>query len=119
MKKRFKVQAVQRMAAIRRMAGVAVLAAVIAFSMASCATTTIGAAHGDHGLISGLFNPASVTEDAQKIESYMVILGLVDVGFGDYAAKVKEAEASGKRITSVSRNYFGIVGINTAYAKQQ
>jgi len=85
--------------------------------MASCATTTIGAAHGEHGLISGLFSPDSVTKDAEKIESYMVILGLVDVGFVDYAAKVKAAEASGRKITSLSRNFFGVVAIITAYTR--
>jgi predicted small secreted protein len=93
------------------------LVAALAFSMASCATTTIGGASGDHGIISGFFSPGSVTEGAQAIDSYFVILGLFDVGFGNYAAKVKEAEASGKKITSVSRNFFGIVGITNAYAK--
>jgi len=100
-----------------KLIGTIALAAVIGFSMTSCAATTIGGAHGDHGLISGLFSPNAV-ESTQKIESYMVILGLVDVGFDDYATKVKAAEKSGKKITSVSRNFFGIVGITTAYEQK-
>jgi hypothetical protein len=104
------------LAAAKRKAVIAIAMIAVAFSMASCATTTIGAAHGDHGIISGFFSPAAVTEDTEKIASYMVILGLVDAGFSDYAYEVRDAEAAGKKITSVSRNFFGIVGITTAYA---
>jgi len=93
------------------------LAAVIGFSMVSCATTTIGGAHGDHGLISGLISPGELNEGTKEIESYYVILGLFDIGFKDYATKVKDAEKSGKKITSVSRNFFNVVGVTTAYEK--
>ena len=97
--------------------GIIALVAVIGFSMASCATTTIGGASGGHGLISGLFSPNEVTKDAQKIESYLIILGLIDVGFDKYATAVRKADASNKKITSVSRDFFGIVTIITAYTK--
>jgi len=93
------------------------LAAAIGFSMAGCATTTIGGAHGDHGLISGFISPNELNEGTQEIESYYVILGLIDIGFKDYATKVKDAEKSGKKITSVSKNYFNVIGITTAYEK--
>ena len=47
---------------------------------------------------------------------YTVILGLVDSGFEDYVAKVKKAEASGKKITSTTTSYI-LVSKTTAFAR--
>jgi len=87
--------------------------------MAGCTTTTIGGASGDHGLISGFMVNDPLTEGGaqQQLESYMVILGLFDVGFPKYAEVVKGADAQGRKITSISRSFFGIINITTAYAK--
>jgi len=101
---------------VKRFLVVAVIAA-IGFSMASCTTTTIGGAHGDHGLISGFMVADPLTKDSNKIDSYVVVLGLFDIGYKDYAIAVKKADSQGKKITSVSRFFFGLISITTAYAK--
>ena len=100
-----------------RLFGIIALVAVIGFSMASCATTTMAGAHTDHGLFSGFsVDSVLVSNDYQKIASYMNILGLVDSGYQDYVAKVKAAEKAGKKIAVNTVNWFGIVGVHTAYA---
>lgn len=96
-----------------KLLGIIVLAAIIV-SFTGCATTSsIGGTHDPHGLIS---SARVVTEGATEIGSYMVILGLIDVGYADYAAKVKEAEAEGKQITSVTTWYYFLTR-TAAYAK--
>jgi len=96
--------------------GIIVMVAVIGFTMTSCTTTTIGGAHSSHGLISGLFEPKALTDDAQKIESYFVVLSLIDIGFPEFAKKVKAADKAGKKITLVQMDFWGLICIVTAYA---
>jgi hypothetical protein len=55
-------------------------------------------------------------EGATEIATYTIILGYFDIGYDDYAAKVKEAEAAGKQIFSVTRWYYFMNKV-TAYAK--
>jgi hypothetical protein len=82
--------------------------------VSSCATaSSIGGTADAHGLIS---KAKVVTEDAQPIASYSVILGLVDSGYPDYAAAVKAAEDQGKKITTVTTFYF-VLNKVTAYAR--
>ena len=97
--------------------GIIVLVAIIGFSMASCATaTSIGGAAGGHGFFTGNGAANALTEGAQEIASYSVILGIVDSGYAEYAAAVQAAEAEGKKISSVSRWMLFTVK-TTAYAK--
>jgi hypothetical protein len=81
---------------------------------AGCATTSsIGGTVDTHGLISN----AAVVSDGQEIGSYNVILGLIDSGYEGYAAAVRQAEAEGKKITTVTKDYLGFFTEITAYAK--
>jgi len=96
--------------------GIIVMVAVIGLTMTSCTTTTIGGACSYHGIISGLFEPKVLTDDAQKIESYIIVLSLIDIGFSEYAKKVKAADRAGKKITSVTMDFFGLICVVTAYA---
>jgi len=92
--------------------------AIIGFSMASCVSaTTIGGASGGHGFFAGGAAQAAVTEGYTEIASYSVILGAFDSGFADYAKKVRDAEAAGKKVISVTTWYFGFMDKVTAYAK--
>jgi len=96
--------------------GVLVLvgAMVIASGLASCATaSSIGGTADAHGLLS---EAPVVADGASEIASYTVILGLLDSGYKDYAAKVREAEAAGKKITTVTKWYYVLI-TTTAYAK--
>ena len=98
-----------------KLLGIIALVAIM-FVVVGCTTTSIGGTAEPHGLISGLMVDKNLNEGS-KVESYMVILGLVNIGYPDYATAVKAAEAQGRQITSISRNWFGIVNISTAYAK--
>jgi len=81
-----------------------VLVAIIGFIMVGCATgSTIGGASGSHGFFTGNGNAATLTKGVQEIGSYLVILGLFDSGFDKYATAVKQAEDSGKKVTSVTK----------------
>ncbi|WP_461246777.1 hypothetical protein [Treponema sp. R6D11] len=93
------------------------IVAIIGLSMAGCVTaTTIGGAGNAHGLFSGGGAKAAATEGYTEIASYLSILNLFDTGYDDYAKKVKDAEASGKKIVSVTTFIF-IGNKITAYAK--
>lgn len=82
--------------------------------LGSCATiSSIGGTSDIHGLVS---KAAVVSDSAEAIASYSVILGLVDSGYEAYAATVKAAEASGKQITTVTK-WFVFLTETTAYAK--
>ena len=97
--------------------GIIVLVAIIGFSMMSCVTmTSIGGAVGAHGFFTGNGGAAALNDGAQEIASYSVWLGLFDTGYADYAEAVKQAEASGKKITSATKWYY-IFNKVTAYAK--
>jgi hypothetical protein len=95
--------------------GITALAAVIGFSMTSCATTTIGGTNNYHGLLSGIYFLTYSPKNTQKIGQYYVFLGIIDVSSIDYSNKVMEAVKSGKTIYAVSRNFFGIIVVTTAY----
>jgi hypothetical protein len=94
--------------------GMLVVLLAFALALGSCATaSSIGGTADGHGLIS----KANVAADgAAEIASYSVILGLVDSGYEEYAAAVKEAEAAGKKITTVTK-WLVFLTKTTAYAK--
>jgi len=78
--------------------------AVVMVSVSGCAVLSTTGGTGDvHGLFT-FGEPSS--KGATEIASYTVILGLVDIGFNDYDTKVKEAEARGRKITSVTKFYY-------------
>jgi hypothetical protein len=98
--------------------GIAILLMVIGIVATSCVTaTSIGGSSEGHGLFSGGAAKAAVTDGAQEIASYQVILGFVDSGYENYAAAVKEAEAAGKQVTTTVTWYFNVLVKYTAYAK--
>jgi hypothetical protein len=91
-----------------------VLGAVLALLFTGCATvSSIGGTIDAHGLIS---SANVVSSGAAVIGSYSIILGLFDSGYETYVAAVKQAEASGKTIVSVTTQYFGFLTKITAYA---
>jgi hypothetical protein len=95
--------------------GLLALMLVLGFMVVSCATaSSIGGTADTHGLIS---KAKVVSEGAEELASYGVILGLVDSGYAEYAATVQEAEASGKKIATVTKAYLGFYIKVTAYAK--
>jgi hypothetical protein len=97
--------------------GIIALIAMIGLSAVSCVTaTSIGGTADQHGLLSGGGAKAAVAEGATEIASYTSLFYLFDAGYADYAKKVKEAEASGKKITSTTT--FILIGFKfTAYAR--
>jgi len=100
---------------LHKLSGIIAAAALIVTTGCVMATT-IGGTADSHGLFTGHPAAAKVTEDKTEIASYTVVLGLVDVGYSDYAAKVKEAEAKGKKITTKT-TWYVVVLQTTAYAK--
>jgi len=100
-----------------KLLGIIAMVAVIGFSMMSCATSSsIGGTNDPHGIFTGNGAVSSVTAGASQIGSYMVILGIIDTGYPEYAAAVKAAEAEGKQVTSVTKFYY-VFTTTTAYAK--
>jgi len=97
--------------------GIIALIAMIGLSAVSCVTATgIGGTGDPHGLFSGGGAKEAVIEGATEIASYTSILNLFDSGYAEYAKAVKDAQAAGKKITSVQTFIF--VGFKiTAYAK--
>jgi hypothetical protein len=96
---------------------IAVLVAVMVLPLAGCVTAgSIGGTMELHGLFSGGGTKEALTTDAQEIASYSNILFLFDSGYDEYAAKVKEAEAAGKQVTTTV-TWFVVVLKFTAYAK--
>jgi CxxC motif-containing protein (DUF1111 family) len=91
-------------------------ATVLVLAMGCVTATTIGGTADHHGLFTGYAAAADVTGDGNEIASYTVVLGLVDVGHDEYAAKVKAAEAQGKKIRTKTMWYI-VVTTTTAYAK--
>jgi hypothetical protein len=93
--------------------GIIALAAVMV-SMSGCAILTTTGGTGD---VHGLFTfSETASKDATELASYTVILGLVDIGYADYDAKVKEAVTRGRKVTSVTKFYYFFT-TTTAYAK--
>jgi hypothetical protein len=95
--------------------GMLAMALVFGMTLTSCTTfSSIGGTADPHGLFSSANVVASGSE---VIASYGVILGIVDTGYEGYVAAVKEAESSGKVVSSVTTQYFGFYTKVTAYAK--
>jgi hypothetical protein len=95
--------------------GVLALALTFGLRVVGCASaSSIGGTADRHGLIS---KAKVVSEGTEELASYGVILGLVDSGYEKYAAKVLEAETNGKKVTTVTRDYFGFYTKVTAYAQ--
>jgi len=100
---------------LRKFSGIVAAAALIAAT--GCVTaTTIGGTADAHGLFTGYPAAENVTGGSTEIASYSVVLGLFDVGHDNYAAKVKEAQAKGKKITTKTMWYVFVIQ-TTAYAK--
>jgi len=94
-----------------------VTAVFIVVGLTSCATaSSVGGVSSKNGIFTGNGATAVLTEGAEEIASYSVILGIVDTGYADYAAAVKAAEAAGKKITSVTKWLF-VMTKTTAYAQ--
>ena len=98
-----------------RLSGIIAAAALVLLT-GCVAATTIGGTADRHGLLSGYASADNVTRESTEIASYYVILGLIDDGHAEYAAKVKAAEAQGKKITTKTMWYI-VVTKTTAYAK--
>jgi len=97
--------------------GIIAIIAIVGISAVSCVTSTgIGGTGDIHGLFSGGGAQKAVTEGFTEVASYMSLLYLFDTGYPEYAKKVKDAQAAGKKIVSV--NTFIFIGYKvTAYAK--
>jgi hypothetical protein len=101
---------------MKKLFSILVLLAVI-FVMTGCVTaSSINGTADMHGLFSGGAAKTAVTEGAQEIASYTTILGLVDSGYPEYAAKVNEAVAAGKTVTT-TQTFLFVMFKHTAYAK--
>jgi predicted small secreted protein len=95
-------------------AGILVIMLVFSLALSGCATiSSIGGTVDSHGLIS---KAKEVTTGATEIASYSVILSIIDSGYPEYAAAVKQAEAARKQITTVTTSYVFFVKVR-AYAK--
>jgi hypothetical protein len=100
---------------LHKLSGLIAAAALVVAT--GCVTaTTVGGTADSHGLFTGYVAANDVTGDGAEIASYTVVLGLVDVGHDDYVAKVKAAEAQGKKIRTKTMWYL-VVSTTTAYAK--
>ncbi|MDR1841275.1 MAG: hypothetical protein LBQ86_05050 [Holophagales bacterium] len=93
-----------------------IAAAALVISTGCVVQTTIGGTADRHGLFTGYPAASNTTGDSTEIASYTVVLGLFDAGHAEYAAKVKAAEAQGKKITTKTM-WFILVNKTTAYAK--
>ena len=97
--------------------GIIAVVAIIGFTVASCATaSSVGGASGPHGFLNGNGSATTLTDGAQEIASYSVILGIIDSGYAEYATTVKAAEAAGRSVTSVTKWMLFSVK-TTAYAE--
>jgi len=95
--------------------GIIALVAVMGFSFAGCQTaSSIGGTADTHGLLS---QANAAAQGGVEIASYSVIFGLFDAGYTAYANAVKSAEDAGKKISTVTTWYFGIVTVTKAYAR--
>ena len=93
-----------------------IAAAALLLSVSCVRLTTVSGTADPHGLFAGYQAADKIQQDATEIASYMIIMGLFDEGYDQYVAKVREAEAKGKKITTkhVSYPYYTKI---TAYAK--
>jgi hypothetical protein len=93
-----------------------IAAAALVVATGCVTQTTIGGTADRHGLFGGYSAASNTTGDSTEIASYTVVFGLFDAGHADYAAKVKAAEAQGKKITTKTM-WFILATKTTAYAK--
>ncbi|MDR0450228.1 MAG: hypothetical protein LBH26_03085 [Treponema sp.] len=101
---------------MKKLFSLLVLVAVI-FALAGCVTaSSVNGTADAHGLFSGGAAKAAVTEGAQEIASYSNILGIIDSGYPEYVAKINEALASGKTVTT-TQTWLFVMFKYTAYAK--
>ena len=96
-----------------KLLGIIALVAVVGFSAMGCTTTSYNGTTDPHGLFS---TAGAVRDDSTEVANYYVVLGLFNLGWDDYAAKVKAAEAQGKQLRSVSTWWFFFTS-TTAYVK--
>jgi len=98
----------------KKFLGIIVLAAVV-FSLGGCAMlSSVGGTADPHGIFT--FSTPTITDGFTEVGSYIVILGLFDTGYNDYATKVKAAETARKQVTTVTKFYL-VFTKTTAYAK--
>jgi len=98
----------------RNLFGTVALSALLALATGCVTATTIGGTADPHGLFTGTAVASEVTKDKTEIASYTVVMGVVDIGYGDYAKKVKDAEAKGKKVTTKTTWYY-VMTKTTAY----
>jgi len=99
---------------VRKVLAIIALAAVMA-GVSGCAILSTSGGTGDvHGLFT--FEVPPFTDGYTEVASYVVILGLFDSGYQEYATKVKAAETARKQITTVTKFYYFFTK-TTAYAK--
>jgi hypothetical protein len=90
-------------------------AILIASGMTGCATfSSVDGTAELHGLI--ISNAKEVSNGATEIGSYSVILGLVDSGYSEYLAEVKQAVSAGKKVSTVT-TWYVVLTKTTAYAQ--
>ena len=94
--------------------GIIALFAVMALAT-GCATSSSVGGTSPHGLISGNASAAIAVEGKTAIAEYTVWVNLIDVGYPEFNAAVRAAEAQGRNITTVTR-WFVIFTRTTAYA---
>jgi hypothetical protein len=89
-------------------------AILVASGMMGCATiSSVDGTVDTHGLIS---SGGEVSNGAAEIGSYSVILGLLDSGYSEYLAAVKQAVGAGKKVSTVTKWYV-VLTKTTAYAQ--
>ena len=92
-----------------------VMALVLGLAVTGCATnSSIGGTSDGHGFLAS--KAKVVAEGATEIASYSVILGLFDSKYPEYAQAVKAAQASGKKVTTVTK-WLVFLTKTTAYAQ--
>ncbi|WP_461256299.1 hypothetical protein [Treponema sp. R80B11-R83G3] len=98
---------------------IAMVAVMVSFT--GCATnSSIGGTAEVHGWLSSLISSSTINilaqEGGEEVANFWVIIGTLDIGYKNYANKVKAAENRGKKITTVVTNYL-VVAIIKAYAR--
>jgi len=103
------------MKTLHKLSGIIAVATLV-IATGCISMTTVGGTTDMHGLISGYPAADSITKDSHEIGSYAVVLGLFDMGYEDYVAKVKIAKTQGKTVTTKTMTFI-IASKTTAYAK--
>jgi hypothetical protein len=101
-----------------RLFGIIALVAVMVSVTGCVTTTTVGGTADQHGWLSSLiFFPTGkvIEEGGTEIAQYMVIVGMIDLGYNDYVTKVRAADKANKKMGTTATTYFGVVTIIKAY----